>query len=96
MARVAADARQTAPHGGFRNANRSARLDEPLFPDGRARPPDSLLMLARVTLSTTEMGPLCPCNVPVEGCGRSDWTGQVSASCLCCSVTQVHSVYGFP
>lgn len=60
MARVAADARQTAPHGGFRNANRSARLDEPLFPDGRAGPPDSLLMLARVTLRTTEMGPCAP------------------------------------
>lgn len=56
MAEAAADARQTAIHEGFRNANTSARLDEPLFPDGRAGPHDSLMMLAGVTLCTTETG----------------------------------------
>lgn len=76
MAGVAADARQTATHQGFRNANTSARLDEPLFPDGRAGPRDSLMMLARVTLSTVEMGPLCHRHVPTEGWRRSGWDGQ--------------------
>lgn len=95
MAEVAADARQTATHGGFRNANTATRLDEPLFPDGRAGPHDSWMMLARVTLSTTEMRPLCHCHMPMEGCGRSGWTGQCGTSCLCCFITHVHFVYGF-
>ena len=64
MAGAAADARQTATHGGFRNANTPTRLDEPLFPDGRAGPHDSLVMLARDTLHTAGGGG-SPCHVPV-------------------------------
>lgn len=36
MAGDAADVCQTAARGGFRNANTSTCLDEPLFPEGRA------------------------------------------------------------